>query len=74
VGPLRRPPCRQWLVLGRNRCHWHGGRNPGPEIANTHALQHGKFAAATIERHRAAKARAVLPGLLLRPLSLLLIV
>jgi hypothetical protein len=44
------------VVRGRHRCHWHGGRNPGPALGSQHALVHGRYSAAAIEAKREASA------------------
>jgi hypothetical protein len=55
-------PCRQWLVPGRSRCHYHGGKSTGPRTpeglermrkANT---VHGAYSRENIELRRVARA------------------
>jgi hypothetical protein len=35
-------PCKQPVVAGKNRCHWHGGRS-GPPAGNLNGLRHGAW-------------------------------
>jgi len=55
-------PCRQHVVPGRNRCHWHGGRNPGGRPGNRNALLHGRYTAAALAAKLVSRAtKAGLP-------------
>jgi hypothetical protein len=54
-------PCRAVVVKGRSRCHWHGGRNPGPPKGSQNALTTGRYTreAEAAKRKAAAAGKAV---------------
>src|SRR5258708_8453336 len=58
-------PCRHPVVRGKTRCHWHGGRNPGPPTGSQNALITGRYtrAAEAAKREPAAAGKhARAPG------------
>ena len=38
-------PCKNRAVLGKKRCRFHGGTNPGPPKGSTNGLKHGIYKA-----------------------------
>jgi hypothetical protein len=48
------------VVRGKTRCHWHGGRNPGPPPGSKNGLIHGRWTREAIAAKREAAAKAKL--------------
>lgn len=69
-------PCRQPVVAGKTRCHYHGGSNPGP-ISHQNGLRTGQFTSeaiatrkATTAARRAARERISEPEEIRKPMPL----
>ena len=43
--------CKQ-PAMKNGKCHWHGGKSPGPPTGNRNALKHGLYTAKAIQEKK----------------------